>query len=428
MKNPTKTNLFILLILFLIFGGCKPKIPEITWDYSDSDIVGSRHQKSDKIDIDIYIDATTSMEGFAVDINSDYSRFLDQLEASVLTAWKEADRNFYKFGQRIRPIDHNEFLSAKNDLSFYRENGIFLNTYIDSVVRRTNPERLSVLVTDLFQNEADVNTMVDRIREKCFANGVMVGIIGITSNFNGKVFDVPVYPQGYLLKTNDRPFYAIMFGNPGNMEYLFESLKTLPIVQENYFIMFSPYIVKSYAVKLTKTKEATTVNKLTPKKNISNYFDFSMKKVGKESKFNLEIDLIRNPRCADYRIENLEVVAYKKSSFPGNKTSPAEGVLTNDIKLENLQRSGDKITSTLILNNQDDVGNYSYLVYFKVNELNGLVVPGWIGEYSTENPVINTPSARLTYNLDRFSSRLLVANSTIMPVNIAKFYINIYKR
>ncbi len=428
MKNPTKTYLFIFLLFFIIFGGCKPKVPEIIWDYSDSDVVGSRHQKSDKIDIDIYIDATTSMEGFAVDINSDYSRFLDQLEASVLTAWKQADRNFYKFGQRIKPIDHNEFLSAKNDLNFYRENGIFLNTYIDSVVRRTNPERLSVLITDLFQDEADVNKMVDRIREKCFENGVMVGIVGITSKFNGKVFDVPVYPQGYFLQTNDRPFYAIMFGNPGNMEYLFESLKTLPIVQENYFIMFSPFIVKSAAVKLTKTKDATTVNRLSPKKNVPNYFDFSMKKAGKEARFSLEIDLTMNPRCADFRIENIEPVVYKKAAFSGDKTAPAEGVPTNDIKLENIQRSGDKITATLILDNQDGIGNYSYLVYLKANELNGLVVPGWIGEYSTENPVINTPTARLTYNLEKFTSRLLVANSSITPVNIAKFYMNIYKR
>src|SRR4029078_13472765 len=109
------------------------------------------------------------------------------LEASGMSAWKNADIKFFKFGQIIKPIDRNQFLSAKNNLQFYREPGIFKNTYIDSVVKNTDSKRLSVLITHLFQNEGDVNTMVEKIKEKCFANNIAVGILGIKTDFNGTV-------------------------------------------------------------------------------------------------------------------------------------------------------------------------------------------------------------------------------------------------
>jgi hypothetical protein len=430
MKNPTKANLFFLLILILCIGGCKgckPKIPEITWDYSNADVFGTQYQKSDQIDIDIYVDATTSMEGFAVNTSSNYSQFLDQLEASALSAWKKADPKFYKFGEKIKRIDRNEFLTAKNDVSFYRESGFKLKTRIDSVVQRTNPDRLSVLITDLFQDEADVNIMVQRFKEKCFAKGIVVGIIGVMSEFNGTVFDVPSYPGGYPLNSKERPFYAITFGNRGNMEQLFESLKTKPFIKEDHFLIFSPFIVKSFDIKLSKTKESKYVNKIAPRKDIKNSFDFSLKEEGTEASFMVEINLDRNTRCPDFSVEKLEIVTFKKSQFPGDKNAMMEGVNTDDIKIENIQRTGDKISAVLNLKNEDEVGNFSYLIYLRTNQLNGLMVPEWIKEYSTDKPVPGTPSASLTYNLEKFTSTLLVANSSITPVYVAKFYLNIYK-
>ncbi len=263
LKVTKKVFYYFFLLLFVTgCSGCSKKYPEIKWAYTDRDVVGTQTQQMDHIDIDIYVDATTSMEGYAVNSSSIYSEFLDQMEASALSAWKKADPKFFKFGQRVKQVDRNEFLSAKNNPTFYHESGIFMNTYIDSVISRTDINRLSVLITDLFQNDADVNIMVERIKEKCFAKGVMVGILGVKSEFKGKVFDVPAFPHGFALNSKERPFYAIMFGNSGNMELLFQSLKTKPFVKENQFLIFSPFIIKSYNVALLKTKESKSITNL----------------------------------------------------------------------------------------------------------------------------------------------------------------------
>lgn len=427
MKIRKNGSLVLLFACFIIFQACKKPLPEIKWNYTDIDIIGSPFSKAENINIDVYIDATTSMQGFAVSNSSVYSQFLDQLEASALSAWKKADAKYYKFGEKIKPIDRSEFLSAKNNLQFYHEKGIFLKTYIDSVITRTDPERLSVLITDLFQDEGDVNTMVDRFKEICFAKGVMVGIIAVESPFKGRVYDVPGYPGGYNLSSEQRPFYAITFGNPSNMELLFESLKTKPFVKEEQFLIFSPYVVKSYRVSLTKTRDSKSI---TNKKasQLPNSFDFGMFKDGKEAKFDFAIDIGRNTRCADFSADNIQFVVYKKSITDPKNSDPDSIVITDKISFQNLQRTGDKLTATVILQNDDPIGNYSYVVYLSPNPLNGLVVPPWIANLSTDEPIPDMPSAAKTYNLEKFTSRLLVAHSSVTSVYLGKFYINIFKR
>lgn len=409
----------------LIYG-CGENLPKIKMYYSDTDVVGEPYKKTDQINIDVYIDATTSMEGFAVNAFSKYSQFLDQVETSGLAAWKNADIKYFKFGEKIKPIDRTEFLSAKNNLQFYREPGIFKDTYIDSVVKNTDTKRLSVLITDLFQTDGDVNTMVEKIKQKCFANNIAVGIIGIKTDFNGRVYDVPGKPS-YGLTTTDRPFYAIVFGNNNNLGAFFDALETKPFVNPNQEMIISRYIIQSFSDSLTKTRDSRFVNKKTASSDLPYVFDFSMKKEGKDAKFNFAIDLKRKKRSPDFNEKNLVLVAYKKS-LTDAKVPPKDSVLTNDFTIENLTRKGDKLSGVLTFHNEDGVGNYSYIVYLKANELNGLQTPQWIKDFSTENPVPNTPSAAQTFNLDKLAATLLIANASISPTYVAKFYINIFKR
>src|ERR1035437_613210 len=420
-------NIFRYIAFLIFLQACSKNLPDIKWDFSNKEVIGEKPEKSETIKLDIYLDATTSMEGFAVSNSSIYSQFLDQLEASALSAWRNAEPQFFKFGEIIKPINRIEFLSAKNNLQFYKDKDIFKKTYIDSVVKRTDSKRLSVLITDLFQDEGDVNIMVERIKEKCFVRDVMVGIIGVKSDFKGKVYDVRNYQKGYDLESKERPFYALIFGNPYNMELLFEALKTKSFVKEDQFLIFSKYIIKSFEPTLIKTKDSKFVNKKAPRTEIKNSFDFSMKKEGKEAKFNLEININRNTRCADYLEKNIQALVFKKS-IQDSKNIAVDSTLTNDVSIENIQRVGDKLTGTVLLKNDDPPGNYSYEVYLKVNQLNGFQTPQWIKAFSTEDPIPNTPSASKTYNLQKLTELLLIANASISPTYISKFFINIYKR
>jgi hypothetical protein len=420
----------IILILCIIAIGisCKKQLPEIKWTEVSSITDKSKESPQNNIPIDIYIDATTSMEGFAVGELSVYSQFIDQLEASALAAWKSADIKYYKFGTRTRAIKRDEFLNSKNDKSFYRETGFLEKTYIDNVIKNTDSKRLSVVITDLFQDAGDVNAMVDKIKVQCFSKNVLVGILGIRTEFDGKIFDFPDCPMnGYTHKTKGRPFYALVFGEPIKMEKLFEALQTTPFVKENQIILISNEIMKLSNVSILKTRESKFVNKKAPHMQGNNSYDFSMKEKGKEARFNFEVTIEKNSHCVDFKENLIEAVVYKKSITDSKNANP-ESVLTNDIKFENIIRQGNKITAILVLNNEDPVGNYSYQIYLQPNQLNGFALPGWIKDFSTDNPVPNTPSMSQTFNLEKLISRLLVAKNAVTPTYISKSYLNIYKR
>lgn len=416
-------QLRLILISCFLITSCSTKLPEPRW----TEVNAPQESLQNKIKIDIYIDATTSMGGFAVGEKTIYSQFIDQLEASALSAWKSADVKYYKFGTKIKVINRTEFLKAKNNQSFYRERGFLEKTYIDSVIKKTDVKRLSVVITDLFQDEGDVNNMVEQIRSQCFSKDIMVGFLGIKSEFDGLVFDTPNSPGGYRLKTEERPFYALFFGDPVRMEKLFEALKTTKFVKENQLLLISNHILKSSNVSIIKTKESKFVNKKAPRIQSDNTFDFSMKGNGKDASFKFELTFDKNSRCVDFNENTITAVVFKKSYTDAKNANP-DSVLTNDIKIESIQRQGSKLTATLILKNENSVGNYSYLIYLQPNLINGFLLPSWIKDFSTDNPVPNTPSASQTYNLEKLISRLLVAKNAVTPTYISKSYINIYKR
>lgn len=346
------TQLRLMLISCFLITSCSTKLPEPKWTEENR----AQESLQNHIEIDIYIDATTSMGGFAVGEKTIYSQFIDQLEASALSAWKSADVKYYKFGTKIKVINRAEFLKAKNNQSFYRERGFLEKTYIDSVIKKTDVKRLSVVITDLFQDEGDVNNMVEQIRSQCFRKNIMVGFLGIKSEFDGLVFDTPNNPGGYRLKTEERPFYALFFGDPSRMEKLFEVLKTTEFVKENQLLLISNHIMKSSSVTIIKKKESKFVNKKAPRIQLNNSFDFSMKKVGKDASFNFELTFDKNNRCVDFKENTIEAIVYKKS-ITDVKDANSDSVLTNDIKIENILRQGNKLTATLILKNISDRQN-----------------------------------------------------------------------
>jgi len=416
---------YLFVFLLITFASCISNPPEIKWSFTDQEVTGNRPKKENGIKLDVYVDATTSMQGFAKNSSSPYGQFLDQLETSALSAWKNADVKYYKFGESIRPIDRAEYLGAKSDPGFYHEKGIFMKTYIDSVVKRTDTARLSVLITDLFQDEGDVNTMVEEFKEKCFANGVEVGIAGIKSDYKGKVFDVPGFPKGYDLESAERPFYCIVFGNIYNMELLFQALEAKPFVKEDHVLIFSPHVIQSYNVTMNKGK----VPGLGPASGTvaKNLYNFKMSSDLKEAKFDLAIELQRNIHCPDFSVGNVEFIAFKKSGVDPKNYSK-DSVATEELTLDNLQRMGNKLTGVLRLKNEEGEGNYSYMAYLKTNALRGLKLPVWISEFSTDKPVPGTSSSSKTYNLEKLCTALLVANASVTPTYLSKFYINIFKR
>lgn len=428
-------TVFIFLLLTTLIG-CNGKPAVIHWNYSDVEVVGPNLSSNpSSINIDIYVDATTSMKGFAVNPNSIYNKFLDELEASVGSSWSKTELQFFKFGTKIKPIDRNGFLAAKTQ-PFYAEPGIFEKTNIDAVIDKTDASRVSVVITDLFQSEGDVNAIVLQIKDKCFTKNVQFAVLGIKSDYDGKIYDAKVLPYPFKSTSGDentyRPFYALIFGDPANIEHLFESLKSKPFVKEENLLILPKYVIKNFDTVLAKTPDSKG---LQPKNNLGrNQFYFLMFSGSTSGTLKAEITFERNSRTPDFLVDKLELEVYKKVALMGQqtdgsdpKTAQNNGEPTQDITLKEIKRDGNKISAILNLAINGSKGTYSYHVYLKTPAINGFLLPQWVKDFSSENPSPQSDSNK-TLNFEKFISDSIRADLSIYQPKVANMYITIEKR
>ncbi len=423
-----KALIYILLVTALFTSSCSEKKADIKWDVAD--IVAAKTQPESSIKANIYVDATTSMAGFASNRDSVYNSFLNDLEGAIIAGWKNANIGFYKFGTKAKELTREQFRTFSTP-SFYAEPGIFEKTNIDSVIDAMDSKQVNIVVTDLFQSDGDVNAMIKSIKEGCFAKGIYMGILGIKSDYSGKIYDakVPSFPFKSEKGNEEtyRPFYVLIFGDKNNIEHLFEQLKASKGVKENNFVLISKYIVNKFAVSLTKDKTSKDLNiNGQEDKRYYKQFNFTLKEGGREGVMIADITFEKIAKAADISDKAINISALRKFAAKG-QAAPKNGEESNDITVKELRvANGNKISAKLSVTPGDQPGMYSYLVYVQPSQVNGYIPPKWIDDFSSDNP---TPKhdANKTLNLKPFIEGLLNANAAVAQPKIVQMIINIKK-
>lgn len=183
----------------------------------------------DKLDTDIYFDATVSMKGFTTLAAGNVYITLPDLLGDLCGSMGEV--KFYSFGEQIRPLDgrsYRQFTAPE----VYTE----AITAVANVVDRADTSHLSIIITDLFESESDWSNVTQKLRDKFFANHLAVAIIGIRNSFNGEIFDVGLNAAKFRYNSNDnperyRPFYLLIMGRDDAVKSFlrkFNERQTLP--------------------------------------------------------------------------------------------------------------------------------------------------------------------------------------------------------
>lgn len=410
-------------------GGASPA--DDAWAYTDRDVVGPGDQgSSDSINVDLYIDATTSMIGYLAGGSSTYIRFLEELESSVASGWAQSDLDYFKFGSRVRSIDRSAFREASS-AAFYRERGLFKTTRIDSVIGRMNRSGISVVVTDLFQNESDINVLVSKIKNEVFRNGLELAVLGVKSEFDGRIYDAKVPAYNYTSTPGDestyRPFYALMIGEVTELRRLFETLKTSPSVERDPFALISPYIVQDYSVELQKERSARDLN-MRSAGGGENRFAFNLRSSGTGGTLRGNLVLDRVPATPDVVADQVELVSYRKTLSRGTgQNASIDSTRTQDLTMRNIQRSGDTLRVILRMNLKDEpAGMYTYKMVFQAGAIGGLKTSAWVQNFSSTNPSPESDPNK-TLNLEQFVLDLIQASTSVHQPKLAKAYITVRK-
>lgn len=186
-------------------------------------------EASRQIKVRLYQDATSSMAGFLNQrSNVGYKAVVQGLEQTITLSWPESHVECWKFGAQPTPLNASGCYLQADRPGFFGLHGKDDITRIDKITDQADPSNLQIILTDLYQDDADLGTVFQSVRQKVFARGLAVGIVALRSPFSGTIYDIGLYKASKIWK-GDRPWYALVVGREPDIEQLFNQLAKPPM-------------------------------------------------------------------------------------------------------------------------------------------------------------------------------------------------------
>jgi len=332
---------------------------------------------------DIYFDSTLSMQGFVQDNgNSYYQQTIAALERPIISSGGQV--NFFEFGSEtddskienssnkesssktnIKPLPDRSYREA-NKKSFYADPK--KKTFIHNVLDSANKSHLNIVITDLFQDQTDIDLLSKQIGKNFIKQGQAVGVFGIKSQFQGKIYDVGRnnysfdYINGEDIKTY-RPFYILAFGQHSDIADYFSKLANTEIASnsEKHIIIFSKFLAnKNIPISQTETLDIRGLNEVdgvfvSESKNNPNFKEFNIIKNVNDNFYKTTLPFDSLPYIANFTqitpfITNCQCQNNKGAQNDSNANNTNENI-RNDLQIS------DAITIDLTSNNDPENGS-----------------------------------------------------------------------
>lgn len=219
------------------------------------------------VNIEVYVDGTPSMQGYVSNPDSRYSQTIEKLlrvlkvEPVGLDGQPRplAGTTYFRLGNRpdgkkLDVISEAEYRQAKLS-DFYSGTSLprlplLQVAEIDAAIvpPPSDHNKLTIVITDLYQREEDTAKIVTNLQKYVEANHQRgaVGILGIRSEFNGIIYsESPAGPGDFRYTMNSaptRPFYVVFVGQLDDVHFYLDNLKReLQFDQGIESAILSPY-------------------------------------------------------------------------------------------------------------------------------------------------------------------------------------------
>ncbi len=316
--------IMVAMATSMLLVACKPSEVDFSCQQPTLSIPPS---KSDHLTINVYLDGTPSMEGYVnTPTKSRYAQTLDLLDSTF--SLSNAKVVYNRLGTNTQTISRKQFQKDTQLRTFYNGHDpqypLLQESLIDKAVTPTDKEhQLSVIITDLYQEDNDVTKVSQEIKKNYFnaeqaKQGYALGIIALKSEFNGIVYNEDVNSTRFPYNTNGKPlhpFYAVFLGKYADIDDFFGKIVRQggELIKDSKLVIFSPnYLIKE------------------PLHFSSNSSETSKKKDIRKSPNSDEIDITR-PFSLQYKkvvigkgegIEMLEIGKSQKTEIPLNYNLP----------------------------------------------------------------------------------------------------------
>ena len=307
MKNCRAVVIAVVLFMTVALSGCGGS-DEPTLTMPPGSPVPPK-SKPAQMTVDVYWDATVSMQGFTTLAAGNVYRTLPDMLNELGGSLGEA--RFFRFGEQVTLLEGRDYLRFR-DQDCYTEKITSFGNVLDSA----DPNHLSVVITDLFESNADWSNVTQKLREKYFSQHLAVAIIGIKNSFYGEIFDVGLNAANFSYNSGDdparfRPFYLFLMGSEPQVRTFIERWKEKMPSENIKYVVFSEYFATYVADMQNTTKENLVADGHLTKAD-SRLQEVRVAESDKEAKFTLRGKLKKNDYCClvNNNLENPQVKVF----------------------------------------------------------------------------------------------------------------------
>jgi hypothetical protein len=245
MSRRFLTSLSLVPMLCLIGQSRSANLPGPSTVFQDSPSTArGLSVPSKEITVRLYIDATSSMQGFMAHPDGGFPEQIQKLEqAAHLVRSNLKGIECFKFGTKpvllpgppcyanlMRP----KLFALPRDQDF---------TKIEAVLTTMRGRAVTIIVTDLFEDQADMGVLLQNFKEHVFQSGLALGIVAQRAGFDGTIYDIGL-EQGRRSWTKQRPYYALFIGQAGDIAEYFGALRSEGIPADHLLIFSGALLEK----------------------------------------------------------------------------------------------------------------------------------------------------------------------------------------
>jgi hypothetical protein len=437
----------ILGLITVYLTGCAPKAELLSCELTSP--VTAITAQSKTLNIDISVDGTPSMQGYVDGFsNSRYVQTLNLLDTVASTAWANpaATVSYYRFGTKQQKLDRSTFRRAQLP-EFYGGGDDLKVSNITAALPQATSQRLSLIVTDLYQQDADVTLVQQQLSQKYLQPGQAIGVLAVRSEFKGTIYDVGLRNQQFSYATSAaentfHPFFVLMLGSYADINHFYSEFKksrdsaSLLKPGQGEFAIFFPQFVDPVSrldpanlpkpsqgiTRVTALNDGRVVARVQPKQPVD------LLRIGGNAKptslsYTVPYRQLPHVLPIGQNVDDLaiEVTANK---LPG-KGQASNSAQMDGFKITDLGLDRNQMSFQLDINpSQIQRGIYSYNVAISPKELES---PAWWDKWTSREGQLDGSK---THNLAQFLNALKASTTALVREQkppIAHFCYGVWK-
>ncbi len=211
--------------------------------------------------VNFHLDGTLSMRGFSHPKDGRFAQFLQDLDLALSSNWARDRIRYYRFGSVIEEIRARPFYVSASQEGFFQSTKAYASTRIDNVFRKSDPKNLTIVMTDLFENDLDIGSIEESLRAAAFPAHSSLAIFQWEMPFSGAIYDFDFRSGQGREYAGPRPIYLLALGPEKSLNTLQRAINGAVTTGKAKFLLLSNNLAANEGqwLRVTQTQHAGLV-------------------------------------------------------------------------------------------------------------------------------------------------------------------------